>query len=550
MEMIRNAKDIEVAVPPDVYGSDVSANLKLSELILSRENLTGRKAAVFIADLQYGDGLLLDRPVQFLDPATILKWLTRIKCGDDAKPTLVMDGFEKIHIREPDPTAGPPQLLVGSNGRNRVLTHLGIEEPSGLIKIKDGDPDGAVASEIGGKQHPSEPGVYLIDQARLATFLVAAVFPFSEAPTDFGKPRPDFPSEPMPMDLYQPEVQRFVDPRNGAPLEVVWNTLFKFSGIPHLCLINTENQADVIRIPYRLSLAGPDFMVELGACLEMGATPLLGITTGFGGHCVTLSGISDGRVLFMDPWGGRSMLCAENNSLGVSAQREREYGQNFWSVSTEELIKAACAAFINPETWSDHRGANYSINIADVLAADFGKFFHIRELERRPLSEHLDAVHFKTGGFKPYVDIWCTLLPGGEVAWSSLRLARKWLESPPNRSFAADIALGFLKAFLPDPDQTDALPLMEALKAVMHGDPKKAQGVLQQGPPHLKIPMWTACATFGGTQEASAVPMFMSNLMLRNVDQGEGGLWFVLDVVTGVARPSHTSFDPDPLPLA
>jgi hypothetical protein len=66
------------------------------------------------------------------------------------------------------------------------------------------------------------------------------------------------------------------------------------------------------------------------------------------GHCILLRAASADtqRVTYWDPWPLRSLLCAENNGSGVSAELVEDGSNIFWSVDQRLLAKVIYAIFI------------------------------------------------------------------------------------------------------------------------------------------------------------------------------------------------------------
>jgi hypothetical protein len=64
------------------------------------------------------------------------------------------------------------------------------------------------------------------------------------------------------------------------------------------------------------------------------------------GHVITLNAYDSNtdRVLFHDPWPGRSLLCEEQNAAGVKALKDDN--KNNWSITTKEFEKVVVAIVV------------------------------------------------------------------------------------------------------------------------------------------------------------------------------------------------------------
>ena len=76
------------------------------------------------------------------------------------------------------------------------------------------------------------------------------------------------------------------------------------------------------------------------------------VSIGRVGHVIYLvSAELDRREFtFVDPWPGRSLLCAENNSVGTSARPSGD-GHDLWVVSADDLAPALVAVIVPSEEW-------------------------------------------------------------------------------------------------------------------------------------------------------------------------------------------------------
>jgi hypothetical protein len=506
-----DARNIRVGPGRDAPGAPVRA-LSLEDVVREFES-RGCEAAVVMAGGGPGLGRLGKRITEIQDGVGILQWLTRLS-------------------RSPD---GPRPILVVRTGSGLVaVRHEGVD---GEGYIHTDGPAGVADGVV------SHDGTF--SQEELAARLFAVVYPLADAPADHGQEKPTAPEAEMPWNIYDAAIPAYGVPP-GLPLEVVWRSHFDLGHFAQMCLIDTDNQPDASRIPYRELLDGPAFVATCRAILERGTPFSLGVRTGRAGHFVTARAWREGSIFYQDPWGGRSMLCWENNDLGVSARSWGDLPGSLWSITEDELQRVSCAAVVAPEPWAELRGIDPPATLDGIIGSDFGSSFHLQELARSELSEDARVSRFSIGGNADLV-LSCTTDASDRVHWARLVAARSHLErAGSHRSMYLDLLTQFLSAFLQPPDRLETQYLCDALLAAGRNDAEGYASLISQGPVHLRdvFARFADAILSPRDPESLAIPLLLSNLHVNGAAGTAASV--TIDLVLGVARRNYARWDPSP----
>ncbi len=488
----------------------------LADLVMEWERETGAAAAVLVADDATGRARMGDRTVELWTAVQILQWLTRTDVG-----------------RHP----ARPLLLLRANTGPMVARHVAVDDATGRIDLDDS----AESAEPDGRGRSTTLG-------DLATILVAAVLPRAVAPDDYGREKPRAPQEAMPWNIYDPRILEYAAPP-GLPVEVLWRQLFDQTMTPWMCLLNADALEDVTRIPYRQSLAPPQLLEAVRTVLRAGggfidgksrpAALSLGVDTGRGGHVVSALFSYDGRVGFIDPWGGRSLLCEENNTLGIKAARDHDITHpGYWTITEEEFLRVARFAMVPSFAWARANGIEQHVGLADALRA-FGTT--TAELPPEPFREDATLRGFTITGRTGDAQLRCITDSSGLVRWTDLRLSTRLL-SPSHSVDGGLLVANLLEAFTPPADRTEMHPLSQALAitsaaaAATGPTPAAADAgrrTLAEGAPHLTGMLANGFDAILGSSPGALVPLFLTSLIVSRESAED---LVVVELLTGFGR--------------
>ena len=485
-------------------GPSTAGGRHLGDLVLEWERAAGTEAAVYLADDVRGLARISGRVAELLSATETLQWLTRVAVTDHyARPLLLLRGGDF------------PELV----------DHLGVDYSTGKISLRDyEDPETRLPPTT---------------QPLLAGAVIAAVYPRAVAPTDYGQEKPRAPVEPMPWNIYDSRILRYSAPP-GTPIEVTWRLIFDMHLVPWMCLINAANQEDLPRIPYRQMVPATDFVDALrqllGAASGKGVS--LGLRTGTAGHFVTAVSAYDGLVEYIDPWGGRSLLCEENNSLGIRAARVDER-RGRWTITEAELARAAHVALVLPAHWAELVGQAQHVVLNEGLAA-LGVGALPPSAAAEPFREGTTLRWLELGREPGELTLVCVTDASESVILARLQVSPR-LHAESERGLL-DVA-NFLEAFTPPGDLAEVHPLAQTLAVcgtarLAVGNPAQQVAVAAQllgdGPLHLRDLLLRAAAVLLAEESGAFVPFFLSHLI---IERGAGANDpVVVDIVTGMAR--------------
>jgi hypothetical protein len=158
------------------------------------------------------------------------------------------------------------------------------------------------------------------------------------------------------------EVIRFggIQEGRGLTLEESWFLNAIIIGGQNIFLINNQQPPQPIeRVGRKVLLSPEEIILSLKNKLPNITTPnqavhyrMLVYDGNEVAHTVTLHGIdkNSGFFIFWDPWGGRSLLCEENNSANVAAIPHPE-SDRIWLVNPAQLQDIIYAIIMPFEDW-------------------------------------------------------------------------------------------------------------------------------------------------------------------------------------------------------
>jgi len=209
--------------------------------------------------------------------------------------------------------------------------------------------------------------------------------------------RNEVPTEPPALtefDVWKlwPEYRAFIEsgqrcPERGGSLEELFLMLQLRIAAPITCLLNSDQpEQPIARITRLRRLRAREIWSELQLYYAnpklhrpnpdrpMGVAPIQ--TLVYDGtrvaHGILSLMIWDNELHFQDSWPEVSLLCAENNSAGVAAQKSN-LATNSWRISADEFQRVVFAAFLPPPRLmfdaEDQRLADMDHKINEVLRA-------------------------------------------------------------------------------------------------------------------------------------------------------------------------------------
>ena len=93
----------------------------------------------------------------------------------------------------------------------------------------------------------------------------------------------------------------------------------------------------------------------------------------------------------------------------------------------------------------------------ELRETELFSFFNFTESGRRPLTDGMQEIHLKPGGFQEFIDVKVTIDRSQKVQDGALFLDRDWIGSPMTISpFGKDLAKSFIAAVTPPSDRKKA----------------------------------------------------------------------------------------------
>lgn len=471
----------------DVSGKTLTSTIV--QAVAAWSTRTGDEPAVYVVGSPEGpvhlDGLVADR----CRNVWLLQWLSR---------------------RREHGTASDPVLVIRDGTRPRTVIYRGANLFSGDITLEDGG--GALS---------------VTTQPALSPLVLGAVLRRGDAPDDYGQPPYVPPDEEMPDDIYDDRVLAYRSDDGMVP-EAIWLNDFMLSqGTPWVAVINSDHLPDYPRIPHRYSV-GTERLAEFA---ERAAPISLGVSTGSGLHVVTGMGADrHGRFRYRDPWGGRSLLCRENNTLGVDARRAPDAATpGDWTITVEELRVAVRMALVWWRTWAELNGVEVHPSRADVVSRMFGAGGGAGGLIRTTLTPEATELRWRLSAGDHRFDLRTTVDADDRVRWVRLTLERPdagglWPSVP-----GVGVLLRVLESTLTSADHEELAPFTEALQRLADD----VTTTVAAAPAHLQRPLRGAVDVLTGAAPSQVVPLLYSELELRHAALSSAA---TVDLVLGASR--------------
>ena len=95
------------------------------------------------------------------------------------------------------------------------------------------------------------------------------------------------------------------------------------------------------------------------------------------------------------------------------------------------------------------------MKLDDFIDGRFASFFNTSEKSKILNEDGTTTIHYKTGGFKEYVDIFIRVNANNIIIASKLEIDRPWIKK--SRTFAFDIEKSFINEFSLDKEFTEPL---------------------------------------------------------------------------------------------
>jgi hypothetical protein len=250
----------------------------------------------------------------------------------------------------------------------------------------------------------------------------------------------------------------YADPDGrGATLAQAWRGTTIF-GRDTFCVLARPMPASQVEGISNLERCSPEELVSSLKSIFSGYRGM-GLTTSViidednhSGHCINLQeyDLERGRFIYFDPSPGRSLLCKENNAVGVDAQQEPGRNGPRWSVTSAELSEVIFASFIYPIPWARLKGTYVDLNYDEWVKSEFYSFFHLALKEEERADDGLTIRGFTAGPVKKE-DVFLAVRSGsgGTIVESNLSISRDWIAEDANIFMALDIAKSFIMSFAP-----------------------------------------------------------------------------------------------------
>lgn len=250
-----------------------------------------------------------------------------------------------------------------------------------------------------------------------------------------------------------------------ATLVCVINTLQPPQPTDRITRIFNLNGDGIIEMLRQLFRAKPDLMMSAGV-YDGDAIA----------HVITLQGVAaTGNILFHDPWPGRSLLCQENNSAGVSA--ELAPGESHVWMLPSGSMAAVIHYVLVPQPDLDaiiesRLAEQAHADVVAIEASEFFQWFHLEKADSQTQGS-ARAYDYRPSGpmFRETVILRIVITEGQGLTGARLILHRSFVDSPRAGVFAADLAKSFVLFLSKEPNaQALAEELQNSLGKACEGN--------------------------------------------------------------------------------
>ncbi len=109
------------------------------------------------------------------------------------------------------------------------------------------------------------------------------------------------------------------------------------------------------------------------------------------------------------------------------------------------MISSFCLSIKAQDTSTEKKDGQ---QLSELLKSDYNKFFNLEEKSREKAGEN-SKIHYKTGGFQEFVDIYISIDKSEKIIGAELKVKREWMKGA-NLGFAKDVVKSFIGEFAHD----------------------------------------------------------------------------------------------------
>ena len=155
----------------------------------------------------------------------------------------------------------------------------------------------------------------------------------------------------------------------------------------------------------------------------------------------------------------------------------------------------------------------------ELRKTDLFSFFSFSETGRRPMTDGMQEIHLKPGGFQEFIDVTMKIDRSQKVHQGVLYLDREWIGSPMTVSpFGKDLAKSFIAAVTPPIDRKKADNVANMIWSVQ-GISDREIAIQPQSPKDLvpELPIEELVHVFLGIEDKFEMKLEKSCITVENV---------------------------------
>jgi len=340
----------------------------------------------------------------------------------------------------------------------------------------------------------------------------------------------------LPNNIYDPGWLRLAASGWGAGFEAIWHSTWSVIGVTMALITDSQPAEAYRRIPYTAVLPKEEVAGVVARIHEQPDTNLLLMNVlvalgSEGGHAITVLDVDPamGLILYQDPVNfrdpeARSLLCSENNSLGVAAKAASNR-PGAWSITVEEFEIAIVAAYVKPAAFATIFDVKYKRSLQSLLDSEFGRFFNIKLIDKPRTAGKAETLEARLGAYEGEIRIQFELDAADAIQRATISVDRSMFQGP-SQLLALDAIKSFIAAAMPPPDQAEADFLVEAIGRTSQGI-DEGESTLDQGPPHLAAQVREVWECLIGRRQAAYYWLPLTTIAAANTAEGQK-VWFQL----------------------
>jgi hypothetical protein len=157
----------------------------------------------------------------------------------------------------------------------------------------------------------------------------------------------------------------------------------------------------------------------------------------------------------------------------------------------------------------------------DLRETELFTFFNFTESGRRPLTDGMQEVHLKPGGFQEFIDVKMKIDRSQKVKEGALFLDRDWIGSPMTVSpFGKDLAKSFIAAVTPPSDRKKADNMVNTIWNIQ-GASDREIAIKPQSPKDLvpEPPIEGLVQVYLGIEDSFEMKLDESRIKVENITE-------------------------------